>query len=220
MSDADVLITNHEFSLEALIERRFNKPFVISSEIGSGVDSNGNAYVQQMDTVCTGGFFVKCDEWVFAFLQQWMGMDHDAYPGFWEQDALLELIQNPQVDTCNIQVIPNQSLFNSFPTYCQRCWKPGDFLCHAAKWQGEHMQSLFCLMKKLHTFGTVTPKLNGTYVSDGQLIVLHDYGFFECFKHASMLGSGDWMPMDQCIVGLLPQGQTHWQFVRIKNEGE
>ena len=145
-------------------------------------------------------------------------MDHDAYTGFWEQDALLEMLRSDSVDTSNIQVIPNQSLFNSFPTYCQRCWKPGDFLCHAAKWQGQHMQSLFCVLKKLHEFGTTTPKLTGAYASEGQLLLLHDYGMFECMKDGSVIATGEWMPMDQQIVGVLLTGQENWQFIRIKNK--
>jgi asparagine synthetase B (glutamine-hydrolysing) len=243
MCDADVIIMNETFDLSDMITKRFDgtKNIIISSETcfyqdpkkgnitaPSGADFHD--IIKQSDVLCAGNMFFKRSQWTIDFINRWLAVDHAKYAPRCEQLPFNEIYYDEETVRENVQIIHNQHLFNSFMTYCYRCWSGGDFLCHSAQWQPDYMKTLYFLFNKLKKSGecNFANQFETKMYSFGndKVIHLNKYLRFKIYKLTDENGNlkdpskittvdlvieGEWFKYDEKNVFLLFDGQQQWK---------
>ncbi len=128
--DADTVITNPDVSLEAFFARleQANRHLMLSED---------------MFTLNTGSFLMRKTWQSLTLIDLIYETDAEVDHGFWEQQALIHLVeQNPIVRTL-LYLEPDSRQFNAMPfdgppssqwpsDYLKYAWQPGDFICHFA----------------------------------------------------------------------------------------
>ncbi|MBW6397995.1 hypothetical protein KPL78_09070 [Roseomonas sp. HJA6] len=134
--DADALITNPAFDLDAAFGARSPNGSLTLTEDEAGINcgvmflEDGPAIRRVLDLV-----------WLF---------DADITNGTWEQYALKALMALSNDITQHITIVDDPRVFNAFPeernrfyrTMARSVWQPGDFLCHFSGIRSPHLEAL------------------------------------------------------------------------------
>jgi hypothetical protein len=122
LSDADVLITNYELSLETHIFPYFPK----TKDMLMAIDACGH--------LNSGNLFLRNSPWTRDFFER-VGRQTDLlYHIWWENAAIIKLLEINSSDLHRVEITSDHTRFNSYlqglPN--QALWRPGDFLVHFA----------------------------------------------------------------------------------------
>ena len=133
LSDADVLITNSELSLESHVLPLFpeNKDMLMCFDACKNLNS--------------GNVFLRNTDWTRSFWRR-MGEQTDLlYHIWWENAALIKLLGKERESVARVEIIRDHTRFNSYLQGVpgQQLWMPGHFLVHfAGVYDTERMQLL------------------------------------------------------------------------------
>ena len=124
-SDADVLIKNYDFDLRKYIEDKNDWDFVFSKCVW-GVNS--------------GNFFVKNTDSAIKMLDLIYSQTEFLNHGWWEQMAIIHLLETHEDFKSSCFIEENSRLFNAYtqdlnersPEFDQQKYQDGDFLIHYA----------------------------------------------------------------------------------------
>ena len=122
LSDADVLITNPDLSLETHILPHFPK----TKEMLMAIDACGH--------LNSGNLFLRNSPWVRDFFQR-VGEQTDLlYHIWWENAAIIKLLEMNGCDMAHVEITSDHTRFNSYLQGLPKevLWAPGDFLVHFA----------------------------------------------------------------------------------------
>jgi hypothetical protein len=122
LSDADVLITNFSVRLEEHIIPLF--PF--SKDILMTIDACGH--------LNSGNMFLRNSPWLRDFWKR-VGEQTDLlYHIWWENAAIIKLLETNPSDLTHVEIISDHTRFNSYLQGLpgQPLWVPGNFLVHFA----------------------------------------------------------------------------------------
>jgi hypothetical protein len=121
-SDADVLITNQNLRLEEHVASLLPK----GKDILIAMDAYG--------TLNAGNILVRNTPWLRDFLKRVYMQTDFTYHIWWEQAAIIHLLETVASDAEMVEVTMEHKRFNAFlrgkPD--QPLWEPGDFLVHFA----------------------------------------------------------------------------------------
>lgn len=143
--DADSLITNPKISLEPFFDRleKMDRHMLIAEDVFN---------------LNTGAFFLRKTWQALTLLDLIYETDADVDNSLWEQQALIELIEQNPVVRSLLHIEASSRQFNSMPfderasglpSDCSAyAWQPGDFLCHFAGTKDP--QKLSSKMQRLH----------------------------------------------------------------------
>jgi hypothetical protein len=122
LSDADVLITNHELNLESHILPHFppNKHMLMCIDACGNLNS-GNLFFR--NTAWTRGFWKRVGEQVDLLYHIW-----------WENAAIIKLLEMNREDLDCVEITSDHKRFNSYLQGLngQPLWSKGDLLVHFA----------------------------------------------------------------------------------------
>ena len=120
-SDADVMITNPEITLESLL------PML----------PEGKDMLLTMDAcghINSGNIFFRNTEWSRDYWRRVNQQTQYTYHIWWENAAMIALYQNNPLDNSMIEVTKNHKAFNAYLRGLagEPLWEQGDFLVHFA----------------------------------------------------------------------------------------
>jgi len=122
MSDADVYITNMDFDIEKSIVPLLpeNKDLLMT------IDSCGH--------INDGNILIRNSEWSRDFWKRVYEQTDLLYHPWWENAAVIKLLELNKDDLDKTQITNNCRLFNAYIQGLQGMplWQPGDFLVHFA----------------------------------------------------------------------------------------
>jgi hypothetical protein len=122
MSDADVYITNMDFDIEKSIVPLLpeNKDLLMT------IDSCGH--------INDGNILIRNSEWSRDFWKRVYEQTDLLYHPWWENAAVIKLLELNKDDLDKTQITNNCRLFNAYIQGLQGLplWQPGDFLVHFA----------------------------------------------------------------------------------------
>jgi len=121
-SDADVLITNMNIRVEEHVVPLLPK----GKDLLLTRDACGS--------INTGNMLFRNTEWFRGFLKRAYEQTQFMYHIWWEQAAMIHLLQTVSTDADKIEVSMEHKRFNAFlrGQPGQPLWEPGDFLVHFA----------------------------------------------------------------------------------------
>jgi hypothetical protein len=122
MSDADVYITNMEFDIEeSIVSLLLNE-----KDLFMTIDSCGH--------INDGNILIRNSEWSRDFWKRVYEQTDLLYHPWWENAAVIKLIETNKNDLDKTQITSNCRLFNAYIQGLPGCplWEPGDFLVHFA----------------------------------------------------------------------------------------
>jgi hypothetical protein len=122
LSDADVLITNPALRLEDHIV-----PLLpAGKDLLMTLDACGH--------VNSGNILMRNGHWLRDFWRRVDGCTDCTYHIWWENAAMLKLMEENPADAAHIEVSPDHKRFNAYLQGLpgQPLWMPGDFLVHFA----------------------------------------------------------------------------------------
>jgi hypothetical protein len=126
-TDADALVTNDNSCIDSIIEQHPDKDLILSNDCHA-------------DCNC-GSFLIRNCPWSFELLSLWWNQTHhigSEEPGdYWEQDAMVEMLQMNYLALDKHSVRIDQRMFNSFykpfiELPAEAKWQQGDFICHVS----------------------------------------------------------------------------------------
>ncbi len=124
LSDADVLLTNMELSVESHIL----PVFPVNKSLLWCRDSCGNWN--------SGNIFIRPNKWSIDFFERVWNYTEALYHIWWENKAMIDLLAAPDADTDRQHTVflTDSRRFNSYIQCAagQEIWQPGDFLVHFA----------------------------------------------------------------------------------------
>jgi hypothetical protein len=128
--DADSVITNSKVSLEDFFGRleQASRHLMLSEDLY---------------TLNTGSFLMRKTWQSLTLLDLIYETDAEVDHGFWEQQALIHLVEENPVVRSLLYLEPDSRQFNAMPfdgpvsskwpsDYLKHAWQPGDFVCHFA----------------------------------------------------------------------------------------
>ena len=122
MSDADVYITNMDFEIEKSIVTLLpeNKDLLMT------IDSCGH--------INDGNILIRNSEWSRGFWKRVYEQTDLLYHPWWENAAVIKLLELNKDDLNKTEITNNCRLFNAYIQGLQGMplWQPGDFLVHFA----------------------------------------------------------------------------------------
>ena len=122
MSDADVYITNMDFDIEKSIVPLLpeNKDLLMT------IDSCGH--------INDGNILIRNSEWSRGFWKRVYEQTDLLYHPWWENAAVIKLLELNKDDLNKTEITNNCRLFNAYIQGLQGMplWEPGDFLVHFA----------------------------------------------------------------------------------------
>lgn len=122
MSDADVYITNMDFEIEKSIVPLLpeNKDLLMT------IDSCGH--------INDGNILIRNSEWSRGFWKRVYEQTDLLYHPWWENAAVIKLLELNKDDLNKTEITNNCRLFNAYIQGLQGMplWQPGDFLVHFA----------------------------------------------------------------------------------------
>ena len=122
LSDADVYITN----MELRIEDHILPSFLNQKDLLMTLDACGN--------INDGNIIMRNTEWLRNFWKRVYEQTELIYHIWWENAAVVKLLEENNADREKIQITTKSYLFNAYiqgiPS--ARLWEPGDFLVHFA----------------------------------------------------------------------------------------
>ena len=122
MSDADVYITNMDFDIEKSIVPLLpeNKDLLMT------IDSCGH--------INDGNILIRNSEWSRGFWKRVYEQTDLLYHPWWENAAVIKLLELNKDDLNKTEITNNCRLFNAYIQGLQGMplWQPGDFLVHFA----------------------------------------------------------------------------------------
>jgi len=122
MSDADVYITNMDFDIEKSIVTLLpeNKDLLMT------IDSCGH--------INDGNILIRNSEWSRGFWKRVYEQTDLLYHPWWENAAVIKLLELNKDDLNKTEITNNCRLFNAYIQGLQGMplWQPGDFLVHFA----------------------------------------------------------------------------------------
>jgi hypothetical protein len=122
LSDADVLITNPALRLEEYVLPLLpaNKDMLMTLDACGHVNS--------------GNMLIRAGPWARDFWRRVDGRTDCTYHIWWENMAILRLMEEEPADEARIQVTSDHKRFNAYLQGLpgQALWEPGDFLVHFA----------------------------------------------------------------------------------------
>ena len=122
LSDADVLITNHELRIESHILPSLPK----NKDMLMCIDACEN--------LNAGNIFIRNTPWVRDFWKR-VGEQTDVlYHIWWENAAIIKLLEMNASDLAHLEITSDHTRFNSYMQGLsgQPLWAPGHFLIHFA----------------------------------------------------------------------------------------
>lgn len=122
LSDADVLITNHELTLETHVLPYFPD----TKDMLMCIDACGN--------INAGNIFLRNSAWTRDFWTR-VGEQTDVlYHIWWENAAIIKLLEHNQNDLSHVEITSDHTRFNSYIRGIsgQPLWEKGHFLVHFA----------------------------------------------------------------------------------------
>ena len=122
LSDADVLITNSDLTIESHILPHFP----LTKDMLICIDACGH--------LNSGNLFLRNTAWQRDFWKR-MGEQTDLlYHIWWENAALIKLLEQNPADLAHVEITPDHTRFNSYIQGIpgQPLWSPGQFLVHFA----------------------------------------------------------------------------------------
>jgi len=122
LSDADVLITNHEIRIESHILPKLSE----GKDMLMCIDACGH--------LNSGNLFFRNTAWTRDFWKR-VGEQTDLlYHIWWENAAIIKLLELNETDLARVEITSDHTKFNSYNQGLpgQPLWKPGDFLIHFA----------------------------------------------------------------------------------------
>jgi hypothetical protein len=122
LSDADVLITNADLTLESHILPRFPE----DKDMLMCIDACGH--------INSGNMFFRNTAWVRDFWKR-VGEQTDLlYHIWWENAAIIKLLEMNKDDLIHVEITSDHTRFNSYVhgLVGQPLWAPGQFLVHFA----------------------------------------------------------------------------------------
>jgi hypothetical protein len=122
ISDADVLITNMDKKLEDWVLPRLPE----GKDLLMCWDSCG--------TPNSGNMLLRCGPWAVDFFGRVWNQTQFLYHIWWEQMAMVHLLQTVPSDAARVEVTEDAYIFNAFLKGLpgKRLWQPGDFVVHFA----------------------------------------------------------------------------------------
>ena len=122
VSDADVLITNHDLKLEDWIISLLpsNKDLLICWD-SCGTPNSGN-------------MILRTSEWTVDFFNRVWDQTQYLYHIWWEQMGMVHLFETVPTDAAKVEITHDAYKFNAFlkGNPGARLWQQGDFLVHFA----------------------------------------------------------------------------------------
>ena len=112
-TDADSLIMNSNIKLESLIDPTYD--LIISCQADG--------------TINTGSFIIKNSNWSRALLKKIYDQTECIHHPWWEQQALIYLLDNYHELYDHIKIVPQRTM-NSHPFHAGGEYKTGDFIIH------------------------------------------------------------------------------------------
>jgi len=122
LSDADVLITNHDLSIESHVLPHFPA----KKDMLMCIDACGH--------LNSGNLFFRNTAWTRDFWKR-VGEQSDLlYHIWWENAAIIKLLEMNTSDLAHLEISSDHTRFNSYMQGItgQPLWKPGHFLIHFA----------------------------------------------------------------------------------------
>lgn len=121
-SDADVLITN----MDLRVEDHVVPLLPVGKDLLLTKDACGS--------INTGNMIFRNTAWFRGFLKRSLEQTQFTYHIWWEQAAMIYLLQTVETDAAMIEVSMEHKRFNAFlrGQPGQPLWEPGDFLVHFA----------------------------------------------------------------------------------------
>ena len=122
LSDADVLITNPELTIENHVLPHFNP----TKELLMTLDSCGH--------INSGNIFFRNTAWARDYWQRVWDDTEFLYHIWWENAAMIHQLETNTKDQEKIQITKDHTRFNAFLRGLpgEALWNPGDFLVHFA----------------------------------------------------------------------------------------
>jgi hypothetical protein len=120
-SDADVMITNPEVTLESLVPMLpEGKDMLLTLDACGHINS--------------GNIFFRNTEWSRDYWRRVNQQTQFTYHIWWENAAMISLYQNNPLDNSMIEVTKNHKAFNAYLRGLagEPLWEQGDFLVHFA----------------------------------------------------------------------------------------
>lgn len=138
MSDADVYITNPQLRIEdhVLPLLPANKDMLISMDACGHINS--------------GNLFMRNTPWLRDYWRRVWNETDCIYHIWWENKAMIQLMERNKEDRDHIEVSPKHKVFNAFVMGLdgQPLWEHGDFLVHfAGIYSTEKMKELIAEIK-------------------------------------------------------------------------
>lgn len=122
LSDADVLITNMDLRIEDHILPHFMR----EKDLFMTLDSCGN--------INDGNIIIRNTPWLRNFWKRVYDQTELIYHIWWENAAVIKLIEENSSDREKVQITTKYKLFNAYIQGLPNAslWEPGDFLVHFA----------------------------------------------------------------------------------------
>ena len=122
ISDADVLVTNYDLKLEEWVIPMLQE----GKDLLMAWDSCG--------TPNSGNMILRTGAWATDFFERVWNKTDMLYHIWWEQAAMVALVQENASDNAKVQITMDAYKFNAFLKGLPgtRLWQPGDFVCHFA----------------------------------------------------------------------------------------
>lgn len=122
LSDADVYITNLEFDIEESIVSLM----LDTKDLFMTLDSCGH--------INDGNILIRNSEWSRDFWKRVYEQTDLLYHPWWENAAVIKLLETNKSDLDKTQITSNCRLFNAYIQGLEGMplWEPGDFLVHFA----------------------------------------------------------------------------------------
>lgn len=133
LSDADVYITN----MERKIEEQMVPLLPAEKDLLMSFDACGH--------INSGNILMRNTAWTRDYWKRVFEQEDCIYHIWWENAAMIKLMEANESDRAKIEVSPKHKMFNAylmgFPD--QPLWEPGDFLVHfAGVYDPKKMESL------------------------------------------------------------------------------
>jgi hypothetical protein len=127
-TDADSLIMNDKIKIETLIDNNYN--FILSRDF-----NNYN----------TGQFLIKNCDWSFDFLDRVYKKDIYINHSWWEQMAIIDILDNNSSDYNHTKIIPQNKINSYIDNY-----KSGDFIIHFPNKGNKLIQYMYIWYNKIY----------------------------------------------------------------------
>lgn len=121
ISDADVLMTNLDRSLDTLIVSMGDKDLMLTRDACKNINS-GNMLVRSRSA------------WTIDYFERVWAKTDDLYHIWWENKAMLDILAASQADLARVRILEDHKAMNAYLQGApgEPLWTPGDLLVHFA----------------------------------------------------------------------------------------